>query len=66
MTDGACIPLAPVVDAANRHDVRRFRATLNELLISRQGPTEEQPQHLWLDAAYDSAPVYKDLLAWQY
>ena len=66
MTDGAGIPLALVVDGANRHDVRLLSATLDGLVISRPEPTPEQPQHLCLDAAYDSTPVYQELVARHY
>jgi putative transposase len=55
--DGVGIPLALVVDGANRHDVNLLRATRDGLVISRPEPTEEQPQHLCLDAAYDSTAV---------
>jgi len=54
------------VDGANRHDVRLLSATLNGLVISRPEPTPEQPQHLCLDAAYDSTPVYQELVARHY
>ena len=63
LTDGAGIPLALVVDGANRHAVRWLSATLDGLLISRPEPTPEQPQHRCLDAAYDSTPVYQELVA---
>src|SRR5260221_3188921 len=66
LTDGVGIPLALVVAGANRHDVRLLSATLDGLVISRPEPTEEQPQHLCLDAAYDSTPVYQELLARHY
>ena len=66
LTDGAGIPLALVVDGANRHDVKLLSATLDGLVISRPEPTEEQPQHLCLDAAYDSTPVYQELLTRHY
>ncbi|GAC1356829.1 MAG: IS5 family transposase [Ktedonobacteraceae bacterium] len=66
LTDRAGIPLALVVDGANRHDVRWLSATLDGLVVSRPEPTEEQPQHLCLDAAYDSTTIYKDLLARHY
>jgi putative transposase len=66
LTDGAGIPLAVVVDGANRHDVRLLSATLDGLVISRPESTPEQPQHLCLDAAYDSTPVYKELLVRHY
>jgi putative transposase len=65
-TDGAGIPLALVVDGATRHDVRLLSATLDGLVISRPEPTPEQPQHLCLDAAYDSTLVYKELVARHY
>jgi putative transposase len=35
-------------------------------VISRPEPTAEQPQHFCLAAAYDSTPVFEDLLARQY
>jgi putative transposase len=41
-------------------------ATLDGLVISQPEPTAEQPQHLCLDAAYDSTSVYLELLARQY
>jgi putative transposase len=41
-------------------------ATLDGLVISRPEPTAEQPQHLCLDAAYNSTPVYRELLARQF
>ena len=66
LTDGAGIPLALVVDGANRHDVKLLSATLDGLIISRPEPTVEHPQHTCLDAAYDSTPVYRELLARQY
>jgi len=66
LTDGAGVSLALIVDGASRHDVRLLCATLDGLVISRPEPTEEQPQHLCLDAAYDSTPVYKELLARHY
>jgi putative transposase len=66
LTDGAGITLALVVDGANRHDVKLVSATLDGLVISRPEPTPEQPQHLCLDAAYDSTPVYQELLTRHY
>lgn len=62
LTDGAGIPLALVIDGANRHDVKLLSATLDGLVVSRPEPTKEPSQHLCLDAAYDSTPVYYELL----
>jgi putative transposase len=66
LTDGARIPLALVVDGATHHDVKLLSATLNGLVISRSEPTQKQPQHLYLDAAYDSTPVHQELLTRHY
>jgi putative transposase len=66
LTDGAGIPLALIVDGANRHDVRLLSATLDGLVISRPEPTPEQLQHVCLDAAYDCTPAYQGLLARHY
>jgi putative transposase len=41
LTDGAGIPLALVVDGANRHDVKLLSAPLAGLVISRPEPTQE-------------------------
>ena len=65
LTDGAGIPLALVIDGANRHDVKLLSATLDGLVVSRPELIEKQ-QHLCLDAAYDSTPVYYELLARHY
>ena len=48
LIDGPGIPLALVVDGANRHDVRLLCATLDGIVIQRPDPTEEHPQHLCL------------------
>ena len=63
LTDGAGIPLALVVDGANRHDVKLLTATLDGIVIARPEPTEEQPQHLCLDAAYDAGWVRHEVQA---
>jgi putative transposase len=63
LTDGAGIPLALVVDGANRHDVKLLTATLDGIVIARPEASEEQPQHLCLDAAYDADWVRQELQA---
>lgn len=63
LTDGAGIPLALVVDGANRHDSKLLVATLDGIVIARPEPTEEDPQHLCLDAAYDGAPAREEVQA---
>ncbi len=66
LTDGAGIPLAIVIDGANRHDVKLICATLDGIVIARPEPTEEEPQHLCLDAAYDGAPARQEVKARHY
>jgi putative transposase len=59
LTDGAGIPLALVIDGANRHDMKLLCATLDGIVIARPEPTQEHPQHLCLDAWYDY-PVIRE------
>ncbi|MCA1729634.1 MAG: IS5 family transposase [Actinobacteria bacterium] len=71
LTDGAGIPLAVVVEGANRHDSKLLAATLDGLVVARPAPEKEEgadcyEQHLCLDAAYDSEPVREELEARNY
>ncbi len=61
LTDGAGIPLAIVIDGANRHDVKQLCATLDGIVMARPEPSEEQPQHLCLDAGYTGAPALQEV-----
>ncbi len=63
LTDGSGIPLALVVDGANRHDSKLLVATLDGIVIARPEPSEDHPQHLCLDAAYDGAPAREEVQA---
>ena len=47
-------PLAVVVAPANRPDDRLLADTLDALVLDRPGPEPDWPQHLCLDAAYDT------------
>src|SRR6266849_1048936 len=60
LTDGAGIPLAIIIDGANRHDVKQLCATLDGIVMARPEPSEEQPQHLCLDAVYTGAPALQE------
>ena len=53
LTDGAGIPLAIIVDGANRHDCKLLCATLDGIVVARPQPSQDHPQHLCLDAGYD-------------
>jgi putative transposase len=66
LSDGRGMPLAVVVEGANRHDMKLAEATLDGIMIARPTPTKEQPQHLCLDAGYDYDAVYETLRAQHY
>ena len=47
-------PLSVVIDGANRHDTKMLAATLAAIVVERPEPSDDQPQHLCLDKAYDN------------
>lgn len=57
------IPVAVVVDGANRHDMKQLAATLNRIAVARPASCAEVPQHLCSDAGYDSAAVRDEAVA---
>jgi putative transposase len=63
LTDGAGIPLAVVVDGANRNDMKLIAATLDGVVLARPQPTADAPQHLCLDKGYDYDAVRVEVAA---
>jgi transposase len=53
LTDGRGVPLAAVIDGANRNDHKLMRQTIEAIPVERPKPTPEQPQNLCLDKGYD-------------
>ncbi len=53
LTEAAGLPLAVVIEGANRHDMKLVRETLETMQVKRPEPTPEQPQGLCLDKGYD-------------
>jgi len=47
-------PLSVVVAGANIHDTKLLEGTLEAIVVERPEPTEEEPQNLCLDKAYDN------------
>ena len=47
-------PLAVTIEAANVHDAKLLKETLETVVVARPEPTEEEPQHLCLDKGYDN------------
>ena len=52
MSDEHGLPLAIVLDGANRHDSKLLEDTLDDIVLARPEVTEEHPQNLCLDAGY--------------
>jgi putative transposase len=53
LTEGQGIPIAVVVEGANRHDMTLLAETLEAVVVVRPEPTAEAPQHLCADKGYD-------------
>ncbi len=62
LVDGTGVPLAVVVDGANRHDMKLVAATVDGIVIAR--PEPERGEHpLCLDAGYDYDTVWTQTAA---
>ena len=55
MTEAAGIPIGLATDGANRNDCKLAELTIASIPIERPAPTEERPQGVCLDKAYDHA-----------
>jgi putative transposase len=53
LTEGHGIPIAVVVEGANRHDMKLLAETLEAVVVVRPESTAEAPQHLCADKGYD-------------
>jgi putative transposase len=51
------VPLAVVIEGANRHDCKLVEATLEQIPVDRPRPTAQRPQGLCLDKGYDYEEV---------
>ncbi len=52
LVDEKGLPLAIILDGANRHDIKLLQSTLEHIVIDRPEATSENPQHLCMDAGY--------------
>jgi transposase len=57
LTDAHGIPLAIVIDGANRHDMKLAKPTLESLEVERSSLLAVWPQGLCLDKGYDYPQV---------
>jgi putative transposase len=53
LTEGQGIPIAVVVEGANRHDMKLLAETLEAVVVVRPESSDESPQHLCADKGYD-------------
>lgn len=53
LTEANGVPVAVVVDGANRHDFKLMRDTLDSVVVARPEPTPRKRQGLCLDKGYD-------------
>ncbi len=56
------MPIAVVIEGANRHDMKLVRSTIESIIVERPKPTREDPQGMCLDKGYDYDEVYATLL----
>ena len=63
MVDGAGVPLACTVTAANRHDVTALLPTVLAVPLRHIGQEDRLPSRLLGDQAYDSQG-HEDILSW--
>jgi putative transposase len=59
VVDGKGIPLGIAVDAANRHDMKMTKTTLQSIVVHRPIPTIRVNQHMCMDKGYDYPEVYE-------
>jgi putative transposase len=57
IVDGKGVPLGITVDAANRHDMKMTKATLQSIVVHRPEPTTRAKQHMCMDKGYDFPEV---------
>lgn len=61
LTEGHGVPIGLEIDGANRHDMKLVRTTIDSIVVERPAPTDEQPQGMCLDKAYDYDEVRETL-----
>lgn len=66
LTEAAGIPVAIVIDGANRHDMKLVEDTLNAAAPLRPKSTPDHPQGLCLDKGYDYDEVREIIKAFGY
>jgi len=59
LVDEKGLPLAVILDGANRHDTKLLQSTLEHIVIDRPEATSEQPQHpICMEAGYTGSTEF--------
>jgi putative transposase len=58
--------LGATIAAANVHDTKLLRGTIEAIVVERPEPTAENPQHLCLDKGYDNPTGHETVAAYDY
>jgi putative transposase len=66
LVDGKGVPLGITADAANRHDMKMTKSTLQNVVINKPEPTIKLKQNMCMDKGYDYPEVYELLEAYGY
>ncbi len=66
LVDGKGVPLGIIADAANRHDMKMTKSTLQNVVIDKPEPTIKSKQHMCMDKGYDYPEVYELLEEYGY
>jgi putative transposase len=66
LVEAAGGPLGVIIAGANMHDTKLLASTLEAVVVERPEPTEEEPQHLCLDKAYDNPTGWEAVAAHHY
>lgn len=64
--EGGGGPLGIVIAPANVHDTKLLAETLDSVVVERPPPTDEQPQHLCLDKAFDNPTGHEAVASHEY
>jgi putative transposase len=59
IVDGKGVPLGITVDAANRHDIKMTKITLQSIVVNRPEPTTRAKQHMCMVKGYDYPEVHE-------
>src|SRR5689334_6731927 len=60
LVDGKGVPLSVSVDAANRHDMKMTKSTLQNVVINKPEPTiKSKQQHMCMDKGYNFPEVHE-------